>query len=49
MYVNTNFQPVCTKWLCNRHIGLNEMAQEVISIKFLFLILVSAWRTESAF
>ena len=19
MYVNTNFQPVCTKWLCNRH------------------------------
>ena len=21
MYVNTNFQPVCTKWLCNRHTG----------------------------
>ena len=26
MYVNTNFQPVCTKWLCNRHMGLAKVA-----------------------
>ena len=49
MYVNTNFQPVCTKWLCNRHMGLAKSGGQLELQPFVLLINFGAVRQWSAF